>query len=99
MRLVIALLFLICQAAGQSIVAEPARTVQVRSYIRKDGTVVTAYTRAAPGMDTAPRSTAARRAFQAQQPCPYRAVSRVHSSGSLQDISELRSKPFQQNGL
>jgi hypothetical protein len=71
MRLVIALLFLICQAAaGQSIVAEPARTVQVRSYVRKDGTVVAAYTRAEPGTGTAPRSTAARRAFQAQQPCP-----------------------------
>lgn len=45
MRQVIALLLLICQAAaGQSIVAEPARTVQVRSYVRKDGTVVAAYT-------------------------------------------------------
>jgi len=70
MRLAIAILFLNCQAAGQSIVAEPARTVQVRSYVRKDGTVVTAYTRAAPGTGTAQRSTSARRAFQAQQPCP-----------------------------
>jgi hypothetical protein len=70
MRLAIAVLFLICQAAGQSISAEPARTVQVRSYVRKGGTVVAAYTRAAPGMGTAPRSTSARRAFQAQQPCP-----------------------------
>ena len=70
MRLVIALLFLICQAAGQSMVAEPARTVQVRSYVRKDGTVVAAYTRAASGASTAPRSTTVRRAFQAQQPCP-----------------------------
>jgi hypothetical protein len=68
MRLAIAVLFLICQAAGQSTV-EPARTVQVRSYVRKDGTVVKAYTRAACGMSTAPRSTA-RRAFQAQWPCP-----------------------------
>lgn len=47
-----------------------ARTVQVRSYVRKDDTVVKAYTRAARGAGTAPRSTAARRAFQAQQPCP-----------------------------
>ena len=47
MRLVIAL-FLIGQAAGQSIIAEPARTVQVRSYVRKDRTVVAAYTRAGP---------------------------------------------------
>jgi hypothetical protein len=64
MRLAIAILFLISQAAGQSIVAVPARTVQVRSYIRKDGTVVAAYTRAAPGTGTAPRSTTVRRAFQ-----------------------------------
>jgi hypothetical protein len=70
MRLVIALLFLIFQAAGQSVTAEPAKTVQVHSYVRKDGTVVRAYTRAASGTGTAPRSTAARRAFQAQQPCP-----------------------------
>jgi len=67
MRLVLAVLFLFCQAAGQSIRAESARIVQVHSYVRKDGTVVAAYTRAAP------RSTAARRAFQAQQPCPSRA--------------------------
>lgn len=73
MRLVIAVLFLICQAAGQSNVTEPARTVHVRSYLRKNGTVVKAYTRAAPGTGTAPRSTTARRAFQAQQPCPSRA--------------------------
>lgn len=31
MRLVVALLFLICQSAGQSITAKPAKTVQVRS--------------------------------------------------------------------
>jgi hypothetical protein len=48
-RVVIAVLFLICQAEGQFGVAEPARTVQVRSYVRKDGTVVKGYTRAAPG--------------------------------------------------
>jgi hypothetical protein len=70
MRLAIALLFLIYHASGQSVVAEPDRTVQVRSYVRKDGTVVAAYTRAAPGTGTASRSTSARRAFQAQQPCP-----------------------------
>jgi hypothetical protein len=58
------------QAAGQTIIAEPARTVQVRSYVRKDGTVVAAYTRAAPGTGTAPRSTGASRAFQTQNPCP-----------------------------
>ena len=70
MRLVIAVLVLICQAAGQSLVAKPARTVQVRSYARKDGTVLASYTRSAPGAGTASRSTSARRAFQAQQPCP-----------------------------
>jgi hypothetical protein len=47
MRLVIALLFLLFRAAGQSIIAEPTRTVQVRSYVRTDGTVVAAYTRVA----------------------------------------------------
>jgi hypothetical protein len=31
---------------------------------------VKGYARAAPGTGTAPRSTSARRAFQAQQPCP-----------------------------
>jgi hypothetical protein len=66
MRLVVALLFLILQAVGQSIVAEPAKTVQVRSYVRKDGGVHESGTR----HGTASRSTAARRAFQAQQPCP-----------------------------
>jgi hypothetical protein len=70
MRLLIAFLFLILQAAGQSVTAEPAKTVQVRSYVRKDGAVVRAYTRAAPGTGTAPRSTGARRAFQSQNPCP-----------------------------
>jgi hypothetical protein len=74
MRLVIAVLFMICQAAGQSNIAAPARTVQVRSYVRKDGTVFAARTRAAPGTGTAPRSTSARRAFQAQQPCPSTAA-------------------------
>ena len=70
MRLVIALLFLTFQVAGQSTTPEPVRSVQVRSYVRKDGTVVAAYTRAAPGTGTAVRSTSGRRAFQAQQPCP-----------------------------
>ena len=75
MRLVLAVLFLICQAAaGQSIIADPARMVQVRSYVRKDGTVVAAYTRAAPGTGTAPRSTASRRAYQAQKLCPSTAA-------------------------
>jgi hypothetical protein len=70
MRLLIAFLFLVLQAAGQTDTAEPGKTVQVRSYVRKDGTVVRAYTRAAPGTGTAPRSTGARRAFQSQNPCP-----------------------------
>jgi hypothetical protein len=70
MRLVIVLLSLVFQAAGQSDTAVPTKTAQVRSYTRKDGRVVQAYTRAAPGTGTAPRSTAARHAFQAQQPCP-----------------------------
>ena len=47
MRLLIAFLFLVFQAAGQTATAEPAKTVQVRAYVRKDGTVVRAYTRAA----------------------------------------------------
>jgi hypothetical protein len=97
MRLVLAALFLIFQAVGQSTTGYPprrpewpsiglatnrqtfgvsaedfatAKTVHVRSYVRKDGTVVQAHTRAAPGTGTAPRSTAGRHAFQAQQPCP-----------------------------
>jgi hypothetical protein len=78
-RLVIPLQFLIFQAAGQSTSAEPAKIVQVRSYLRKDGRLVQAYTRAALGMGTAPRSTAARRAFQATtlpvKGWPYRGVS------------------------
>jgi hypothetical protein len=70
MRLVIALLFLIVQAAGQSITAGRARTVYVRSYVRRDGRAVQAYARAASGTGSAPRSTGARRAFQPQHPCP-----------------------------
>jgi hypothetical protein len=56
MRLLIAFLFLVFQAAGQSATAKRARPVRVRSYVRKDGTVVRAYTKAAPGTGTAPKS-------------------------------------------
>jgi hypothetical protein len=76
-RLVAALLFPILQAAGQSIVAEPTETVQARSCARKEGMVVQAYTRAAPGASTAPRSTAARRAFQRKKPARQRLVSPI----------------------
>jgi hypothetical protein len=54
--LLIAFLFLVFQAAGQSVTAEPAETVQIRSYVRNDGKVVRAYARAVPGTGTAPRS-------------------------------------------
>jgi len=74
---VAALLFPILQAAGQSIVAEPTETVQARSCARKEGMVVQAYTRAAPGASTAPRSTAARRAFQRKKPARQRLVSPI----------------------
>src|ERR1700691_61141 len=87
MRLVIALC-LICQASGQTIIAEPARTVQVRSYVRKDGTVVAAYTRAVPGTGAAPPGTAARRAFRAQQPRPSTAGSTGPCPGYVVDHVE-----------
>jgi hypothetical protein len=49
---------------------EPGKRVQVRAYTRKDGTVVHAHTRAAPGTGTSRRSTTVRRAVQKQHPCP-----------------------------
>jgi hypothetical protein len=94
MHPVIALLFLIFQAAGQSITTGPTRTVQVRSYVRKEGTVVQAYTRAAPGTGTAPRSTVARRAFRTN-----RARQRLALHGRVREMLWAMWIPWHVAGL